>query len=204
MRGIGKSFPGVRALDDVDIDVLAGEILGLVGENGAGKSTLMKILAGAYSRDEGEVTVAGEAVGDADPHEMMQRGVAVIYQEPALADHITTAENIFMGRLPTNRLGLVDWKRLVADTEQLSRRLGLALEPRVPVGRLSVARRWASATASRGSSGRLPARATRTAWPSSTSAIRASTTGTWYAISATSRPPAPGDSSSPTPASRRC
>jgi ribose transport system ATP-binding protein len=141
MRGIGKSFPGVRALDDVDIDVLAGEILGLVGENGAGKSTLMKILAGAYSRDEGEVTVAGEAVGDADPHEMMQRGVAIIYQEPALADHLTTAENIFMGRLPTNRLGLVDWKRLVADTEQLSRRLGLALEPRVPVGRLSVARR---------------------------------------------------------------
>ena len=72
---------------------------------------------------------------------MMQRGVAVIYQEPALADHLTTAENIFMGRLPTNRLGLVDWKRLVADTEQLSHRLGLALEPKVPVGRLSVARR---------------------------------------------------------------
>jgi ribose transport system ATP-binding protein len=141
MRGIGKSFPGVRALDDVDIDVLAGEIHGLVGENGAGKSTLMKILAGAYSRDEGEVTVAGEAVGDADPHEMMQRGVAIIYQEPALADHLTTAENVFMGRLPTNRLGLVDWRRLDADTGELSRRLGLALEPRVPVGRLSVARR---------------------------------------------------------------
>ena len=141
MRGIGKTFPGVRALDDVDIDVLPGEILGLVGENGAGKSTLMKVLAGAYSRDEGEVTVAGEAIGDADPHEMMQRGVAIIYQEPALADHLTTAENIFMGRLPTNRIGLVDWKRLVANTEQLSHRLGLALEPRVPVGRLSVARR---------------------------------------------------------------
>jgi ribose transport system ATP-binding protein len=131
----------VRALDDVDVDVLAGEILGLVGENGAGKSTLVKILAGAYTRDEGHVTVGGEDVGVADPHEMMQRGVAVIYQEPALADHLTTAENIFMGRLPTNRLGLVDWKRLVADTERLSQRLGLALQPRVPVGRLSVARR---------------------------------------------------------------
>jgi ribose transport system ATP-binding protein len=141
MRGIGKTFPGVHALDDVDVDVHAGEILGLVGENGAGKSTLVKILAGAYTRDEGEITVAGEEVGTADPHEMMQRGVAVIYQEPALADHLTTAENIFMGRLPTNRLGLVDWKRLVADTEELSQRLGLALEPKVPVGRLSVARR---------------------------------------------------------------
>ena len=141
MRGIGKAFPGVHALNDVDVDVHAGEILGLVGENGAGKSTLVKILAGAYTRDEGEITVAGDEVGVADPHEMMQRGVAVIYQEPALADHLTTAENIFMGRLPTNRLGLVDWKRLVADTEELSQRLGLALEPKVPVGRLSVARR---------------------------------------------------------------
>jgi ribose transport system ATP-binding protein len=141
MRGIGKRFPGVHALDDVDVEVHAGEILGLVGENGAGKSTLVKILAGAYTRDEGEITVGGEEVGAADPHEMMQRGVAVIYQEPALADHLTTAENIFMGRLPTNRFGLVDWKRLVADTKELSRRLGLALEPRVPVGRLSVARR---------------------------------------------------------------
>jgi ribose transport system ATP-binding protein len=141
MRGIGKTFPGVHALDGVDVEVHAGEILGLVGENGAGKSTLVKILAGAYARDEGEITVGGDEVGAADPHEMMQRGVAVIYQEPALADHLTTAENIFMGRLPTNRLGLVDWKRLVADTEQLSQRLGLALEPRVPVGRLSVARR---------------------------------------------------------------
>jgi ribose transport system ATP-binding protein len=141
MKGIGKTFPGVRALDAVDVDVLAGEILGLVGENGAGKSTLVKILAGAYTRDEGEITVDGDEVGSADPHEMMQRGVAVIYQEPALADHLTTAENIFMGRLPTNRLGLVDWKRLVADTEQLSQRLGLALEPKMPVGRLSVARR---------------------------------------------------------------
>jgi ribose transport system ATP-binding protein len=141
MRGIGKRFPGVVALDGVDLTVGAGEILGLVGENGAGKSTLMKILAGAYTRDEGDITVAGEAVGAADPHGMMQRGVAVIYQEPALADHLTTAENIFMGRLPTNRVGFVDWHRLVADTDELSQRLGLALEAKVPVGRLSVARR---------------------------------------------------------------
>ena len=141
MRGIGKRFPGVHALAGVDLTVGAGEIVGLVGENGAGKSTLMKILAGAHSRDEGEIVVDGELVGDADPHEMMQRGIAVIYQEPSLADHLTTAENIFMGRLPTNRFRLIDWKRLADDTAELSRRLGLALEPRVPVGQLSVARR---------------------------------------------------------------
>jgi len=141
MRGIGKRFPGVHALVGVDLTVGAGEIVGLVGENGAGKSTLVKILAGAHSRDEGEIVVGGAPVGDAGPHEMMQRGIAVIYQEPSMADHLTTAENIFMGRLPSNRFRIVDWKRLAADTAQLSHRLGLALEPCVPVGQLSVARR---------------------------------------------------------------
>ena len=104
MRGIDKSFPGVRALSGVDLDVDAGQVVGLVGENGAGKSTLVKILAGAQHRDGGTVQIAGEEVDAATPQEMIRRGVAVIYQEPSLADHLTTAENIFMGRLPTTRL----------------------------------------------------------------------------------------------------
>jgi ribose transport system ATP-binding protein len=141
MRGIDKRFPGVHALRGVDLTVAPGEILGLVGENGAGKSTLVKILAGAYARDAGSVTVGGEPVASADPSEMLRRGVAVIYQEPSLAPHLSTAENIFMGRLPTNRCGMVDWPRLAADTEALAERLGLELAPRAPVGRLSVARR---------------------------------------------------------------
>jgi ribose transport system ATP-binding protein len=141
MRGIDKRFPGVHALRGVDLTVAPGEILGLVGENGAGKSTLVKILAGAYARDAGTIAVGGEPVASADPNEMLGRGVAVIYQEPSLAPHLSTAENLFMGRLPTNRFGVVDWPRLAADTEELAERLGLELSPRTPVGRLSVARR---------------------------------------------------------------
>ena len=141
MRGIDKRFPGVHALKAVDFSVRAGEICGLVGENGAGKSTLIKILAGAYSRDSGEIEIGGEAVDLATPHDMIRRGVAVIYQEPSLAPHLTTAENIFMGRLPTTKWGTVDWHRLDLDTERVSAELGLALQPRTLVRRLSVARR---------------------------------------------------------------
>jgi ribose transport system ATP-binding protein len=141
MRGIDKSFPGVHALRAVDLDVSRGEIHGLVGENGAGKSTLIKILAGAYGRDAGEILIGGETVDASDPSEMIGRGVAVIYQEPSLAPHLSVAENIFMGRLPTRRLGLVDYRKLAEDTEVVAERLGLGLDPTARVGTLSVARR---------------------------------------------------------------
>lgn len=141
MRGIAKRFPGVHALRGVDISVAPGEILGLVGENGAGKSTLVKILAGADHRDAGEIRIGGVPVGSATPQHMIDRGVAVIYQEPALAPHLTTAENVFLGALPRNRWGIVDWRKLAADTVALSERLGLDLRPQTPVGQLSVARR---------------------------------------------------------------
>jgi ribose transport system ATP-binding protein len=140
MRGIDKRFPGVHALDSVDLHVAAGEILGLVGENGAGKSTLIKILSGAYRRDAGDILVDGQRIDHADPHRMLLEGIAVIYQEPSLALHLTVAENIFMGRLP-KRGWLIDWARLEADTAELSARLGLHLDPRTRVGRLSVAGR---------------------------------------------------------------
>ena len=141
MRGIDKAFPGVHALRSADLEVRAGEILGLVGENGAGKSTLVKILSGAYERDAGEIRIAGELVDSTSPHAMLARGVAVIYQEPALAIHLTTAENIFMGRLPRNRRGIVDWRRMADDTRALAERLGLELDPRALIRDLSVARR---------------------------------------------------------------
>ena len=141
MRNICKSFPGVRALHEVDLSVARGEVLGLVGENGAGKSTLMKILAGAYQRDSGEIEIAGEPVTSADPASMIQRGVSVIYQEPSLAEHLTTAENIFMGRLPKGRFGAIDWRTLNKDTAALSERLGLPLNPRREIRDLSVAGR---------------------------------------------------------------
>jgi ribose transport system ATP-binding protein len=141
MRGIDKVFPGAHALRRVDLHVRRGEVLGLVGENGAGKSTLIKILAGAYERDAGEIRVGGEIVEGASPHDMIRRGVGVIYQEPALAPHLTVAENVFMGRLPTRAPGIVDWGRLVRDTQIVAQRLGLDLQPRAKVGRLNVAHR---------------------------------------------------------------
>ena len=141
MRGIDKTFPGVHALRAVDLDVRVGEILGLVGENGAGKSTLVKILAGAYGRDAGEILIAGEAVEASSPNEMIGRGIAVIYQEPSLAPHLSVAENIFMGRLPTRRFGIVDRRKLVEDTAVVAERLGLDIDPGARVGTLSVARR---------------------------------------------------------------
>ena len=141
MRGIDKSFPGAHALRDVDLILHAGEILGLVGENGAGKSTLVKILSGAYTRDAGEIRVAGELIEGADPQQMIERGVAIIYQEPALAPHLSVAENIFMGRLPTSRRGILDRRQLAEQTAVLAERLGLDLDPRKRVGTLSVARR---------------------------------------------------------------
>ena len=141
MRGIDKTFPGVHALRAVDLDVRVGEILGLVGENGAGKSTLIKILAGAYGRDAGEIRIAGEAVDAASPSEMIDRGIAVIYQEPSLAPHLSVAENIFMGRLPTSRFGIVDRRKLAEDTAVVAERLGLDIDAGARVGTLSVARR---------------------------------------------------------------
>jgi ribose transport system ATP-binding protein len=141
MRGIDKVFPGAHALKSVDLTVRAGEILALVGENGAGKSTLVKILSGAYERDAGSVTLAGEPVETATPNAMLERGVAVIYQEPALAPHLSVAENIFMGRLPTKGIGVVNWSKLRQDTAVVAQRLGLDINPRTPVRALSVARR---------------------------------------------------------------
>jgi len=141
MRGIDKSFPGVHALRSVNLTVGRGEVLGLVGENGAGKSTLIKILSGAYTRDRGEIRIGGQVIEAASPHEMIERGVAVIYQEPSLASHLTTAENIFMGRLPPTKFGLIDWSKLEHDTLAVGLKLGLKLRPRVRVQYLSVAQR---------------------------------------------------------------
>ncbi|HTN96024.1 MAG TPA: sugar ABC transporter ATP-binding protein [Nordella sp.] len=141
LRGVGKSFPGVVALADVDLDVAPGEVLGLVGENGAGKSTLIKILSGAHHADQGDICIAGETIDRPTPLQMIERGVAVIYQETMLAPHLSVGENMWLGRLPKTRLGLVDWARTWRASREVLTRLGFNLDPKAVTGTLSVAQR---------------------------------------------------------------
>ncbi|MFW6108252.1 MAG: sugar ABC transporter ATP-binding protein [bacterium] len=139
MLGISKAFPGVQALDDVSLDVAAGEVVALVGENGAGKSTLIKILSGCYRADAGEVLLDGEALGHYSPQRAQQLGISVIYQEFNLAASLSVAENIFVGRQPRTRLGFVDFRRMAADAQAVVDSLALPLDVRRPVRSLSVA-----------------------------------------------------------------
>jgi ribose transport system ATP-binding protein len=141
MRGIHKRFPGVYALRDVSFAIRRGSVHGVVGENGAGKSTLMRILAGASIADEGEVLIDGRIIGAPSPDRMLQLGVAVIYQELAQAPHLTVAENIFLGRLPKTRLGMVDWRRARARAREILDRLGFDVDPGARIDVLSVAQR---------------------------------------------------------------
>ncbi|RME60306.1 MAG: sugar ABC transporter ATP-binding protein [Caldilineae bacterium] len=136
---ITKTFPGVRALDRVTFDVVPGEIHGLVGENGAGKSTLMKILTGAYTADSGRIELRGQQVSIPNPRAAQLLGIAIIHQELAVLPELSVAENVFLGREPTGRLGLIDWPRLYRQTEALLERLGIELDARTRVGDLTIA-----------------------------------------------------------------
>jgi ribose transport system ATP-binding protein len=141
MRGIRKAFPGVIALDGVDLRLFAGEVHILLGENGAGKSTLMKILSGAYRKDAGEILIRGEEVHVSNPADAIARGIRVIYQELNLVPHLSVAENIFLGAAPTRAPGWIDWRRLYAETRALLSTLALTLPPDALLGRLSLAER---------------------------------------------------------------
>ncbi|AOK56900.1 D-ribose transporter ATP-binding protein [Burkholderia stagnalis] len=141
LRGVSKRFPGVQALDDCRFDLLAGEVHALMGENGAGKSTLMKILAGVYRKDGGEILLNGRAVEVADPRAAQALGIGIIHQELNLMNHLSVAQNIFIGREPRGRLGVfIDEARLNRDAAAIFARMRLDLDPRTPVGRLTVAR----------------------------------------------------------------
>jgi ribose transport system ATP-binding protein len=137
-RGISKSFPGVKALDRVDLVLRRGRLTALLGENGAGKSTLMNILAGVLAPDEGEILLEGRPVRFANPREAREAGIAMIFQELNLVPQLTVAENIFLGREPSRRPGMVDYRRMNAEAARLLERLDLRVSPTVPVGRLRV------------------------------------------------------------------
>src|SRR5207247_7809222 len=140
MRGIRKAFPGVVALDGVDLTLEAGDVHMLLGENGAGKSTLMKILSGAYRKDEGVIAVGGQRVEIDSPRDALALGIRVIYQELSLVPQLTVAENVFLGALPT-RGGMLNRKLLREQTSNLLADLGLDLDPNVQVARIGLAQR---------------------------------------------------------------
>ena len=139
MIGVSKSFPGVLALDKVDLDVLPGEVHVLLGENGAGKSTLMKILSGAVRRDAGEIELDGQRVDIESPRDAQALGVRIIYQELTLVPYLTAAENIFLGREPCSVPGFVDTKRMREEAAKLLETLGLRLDPDRPVREMGIA-----------------------------------------------------------------
>lgn len=140
MKGIKKHFGGIKALDGVDLKVKAGEVHALLGENGAGKSTLMKILGGAYVKDSGEIYVDGEKVQISSPSQSQKYGIAVIYQEQALVECLSVADNIMLGRIP-NCKGVVKNKTLVENALDAMEQVGSAFNPGTLVKDLSVAQK---------------------------------------------------------------
>ena len=141
MEHVTKTFPGVKALDDVQLHLRTGEVMALLGENGAGKSTLMKILSGVYTRDSGDITIFGHKVeGDLNTKQAQELGVAIIHQELNMCQHLTVANNMFLGReiVKGGRLDTAEMNRQAV--EQL-KKLGIHdLDPNTIVGDLPVGR----------------------------------------------------------------
>lgn len=137
-RGITKTFPGVRALDNVTLRVRRGRLLALLGENGAGKSTLMNILAGVFPPDAGTVRLGGAEVRFSNPLAALQAGIGIVFQELNLIPQLSVAENVFLGREPRNRTGLIDYTRLHTDAARILARLDLHVPPQTIVSELRV------------------------------------------------------------------
>jgi ribose transport system ATP-binding protein len=142
MQGIQKSFPGVKAVDGVSIEVRSGQVAGLIGENGAGKSTLMKILVGLYAPDQGEILLRGEVIAPRSVKEASRYGIGMVFQEQALLGNLTAAENIFLGNEePFMTRGVISWKKLnQAAADQLAA-IGAQISPKVRTDRLDFAQR---------------------------------------------------------------
>jgi len=140
VKRLSKSFPGVRALHEIQFELIAGEVHTVMGENGAGKSTLMKILAGVYTRDSGDMLYDGQPVDFSSPREAQAMGVCIIHQELQLMNHLSVAQNMFIGREPRGRLGLfLDEDKLNAQACDILARMHVNLDPRAIVGTLTVA-----------------------------------------------------------------
>jgi D-xylose transport system ATP-binding protein len=146
MHNIYKAFGGVHAVEDVSIDVMAGEVVGIVGHNGAGKSTLIKILSGAYAADSGRILISGEPVQLRSPRDARRYGIETIYQTLALADNLDAAANVFFGRELTRQFGLLDHDNMRVETRKVLDRLKVRIKSlRAQVADLSGGQRQALA-----------------------------------------------------------
>lgn len=137
LRNISKAFSGVQALGNVSFTVYGGQIQGLVGENGAGKSTIIKILAGFYKPDQGEIVIDNEPVAFSSPRDSKNHGISVIHQELLLVPHLTVAENISLGQWPKNNRKLIDWKDMYKRADEALKMLGANIDPHAIVSTLS-------------------------------------------------------------------
>ena len=137
MKGIDKSFPGVHALDHVDLEVRRGEVHALMGENGAGKSTLMKVLTGIYSKDEGTITFEGKEVEFTNPREAQDAGIVIVHQELNMLGHLTVAQNIFIGR-EFMKGKFIDDRKMNEEARKLFDQLGIDIDPTETMSRLTV------------------------------------------------------------------
>ena len=139
LENIIKTFPGVRALDDVSFNLYKGEVHILLGENGAGKSTLMKILAGVFKADSGKIIIKNEELVFLNPHQAQEKHIAIIYQEFNLLPNLTVAQNVFIGREPLKKNHLIDKKTMIEDAERILKFLNANIDPKVLVSSLGVA-----------------------------------------------------------------
>ena len=141
MKGVVKTFPGVKALDHAQLELRPGKVMALMGENGAGKSTLMKCLFGIYKMDAGEIYLDGEKIDIKDPDDAMSKGIAMVHQElqPVLARSV--GENLFLGRFPTKNYGplkVIDHKKMYEDTKMWLDEVGMDFDPKAQLGSLSI------------------------------------------------------------------
>nr|WP_311083408.1 sugar ABC transporter ATP-binding protein [Paenibacillus polymyxa] len=139
MHSIAKSFGQTQALNGINFELKSGEIHALLGENGAGKSTLIKVLGGIHQPDRGEILINGNTVYIKGVHDAQAHGIGVIHQEIVLVPYLTVAENIFLGREPVTKMGLIDRKQMNAQAQEMVKELGLNLDVNTLVGELSVA-----------------------------------------------------------------
>ena len=143
MKNIKKRFGGVKALDGVNLEIQEGEVHALLGENGAGKSTLMKILGGSYRMDEGEMYMDGKKIQISSPIQAQRQGIAVIYQEQALVNCLTVADNILLGRIPNQR-GIIKKKEVLEQVKDAMKAVGVSCDISCSIKGATVAMIWPS------------------------------------------------------------